>query len=425
MSEFDDIEGLLADILDDTKPLPTASQTVMNVVANSGPESLVRAAEVAYSDPETFLEGLMTEEPVKPTPQMVAAKTELMGEAVLADIEQVTQRVTLDAVEGDVVVANTIFTDSAQRDAGAAIQPMAMPTFTAEDFASTMDIRNFATLVTLNTARWHAKTKDRQASKDAAKANDADERSFETRKNLLVGADGPLKAVHKAIDEARVAHYEMTLPWSTTSMHDVGRRTGGRLLPNTLFVQYTTVMAEKRQAMKTALNAFLPQYPQMIEEAKKKLGKRFDAREYPNPSSIAQHFDLSFDFQPIPKGDDFAGLPQAQLDALAAKVNENTRIMAENAMQDLWKRLHESVGRMSERLNSPDKLFHDTLVQNVRDIARLLSHLNVTSDAKIERLRQRVESDLCGADPKALRKDAALRSKIGAAAADIIREMGV
>src|SRR5690606_17050326 len=123
-------------------------------------------------------------------------------------------------------------------------QPLKMPTFTADDFAETMDIRNFATLVTLNTARWHAKVKDRQAAKSAAAANDADEGAFEVRKRLLVGADSLLKAVHKAIDEARAAHYEMTLPWSTTSMHDVGRSTGGRLLLHTLFVESTTAMAQ-------------------------------------------------------------------------------------------------------------------------------------------------------------------------------------
>src|SRR5690554_3145695 len=198
-TDNDDIERLLADILDDEKPLPTAptpTQTVMDVASNSGPEAPERAAEEAIDDPETFLEGLLngTIEPAAPT----------------TECEEVTQRVTTPATDA-------IFTDSDEREEGAQVQPLKMPTFTADDFAETMDIRNFATLVTLNTARWHAKVKDRQAAKSAAAANDADEGAFEVRKRLLVGADSLLKAVHKAIDEARAAHYEMTLPWSTTS----------------------------------------------------------------------------------------------------------------------------------------------------------------------------------------------------------------
>jgi hypothetical protein len=277
--------------------------------------------------------------------------------------------------------------------------------------------------VTLNTARWHAKVRDRQASKDAATMGEADEHAFETRKRLLVGADEKLKAIHKAIDEARGAHYRLTLPWTTTSMEDIGRRTGGRLLPNTLFVEYTQVMAGHKQAMQAALGAFIPDYPALIAVAQKKLGKRFDAREYPNPSSIASHFDLSFDFQPIPQVDDFKGLPQVQLDALAAKINDNTRKQAENAMQDVWKRLHDAVGRMAERLSSPDKLFHNTLVENVRDVARLMAHLNVTQDAKIEALRKKVEKHLTKHDAKHLREHPTVRTQVGAMAVSILQEM--
>lgn len=494
-SEEMDIESLLADILDDDKPLPkpTVAQAVINTQLNASGN---KAGDVAMDNPEDFLESLMSEEPAKPTPMDVAAATEVSAEMVLSEAmePEVTQRVTerdeiaeamqahglapkpaktktdiyadvatqieataamdeadeavnrlfagespttslakpvkqllnsmAHAGDGDGAAREAgVFADSADREEGAEVSAIKMPTFTAADFAETMDIRNFATLVTLNTARWHAKVKDRQASKDAASMNEAEEGAFETRKHLLGGANAALKAIHKAIDEARAAHYEMTLPWTTTSMQDIGRRTGGRLLPNTLFVEYTTVMATKKQQMLDALSKFEPEYPKLIEEAKKKLGKRFDAREYPNVSSIRSHFDLSFDFQPIPKGDDFKGLPQVQLDALARKINDNTQKQAENAMQEVWSRLHEAVSRMAERLSSPDKLFHDSLVQNVRDVARLLAHLNVTQDAKVEALRKSVEKHLCQHEPKVLRTNQTIRAQVGAHAVSIIQEM--
>jgi hypothetical protein len=497
-----DIESLLADILNDDKPLPTkptVAQAVINTQLNATGN---KAGTVAMDNPEDFLESLLNE----PTPMQVAQAAEVGAEMVLSeamepDIQherrgppkeaEVTQRVTprmpkeiadamrrhgvadpeaeaqaalttvrnrlvvhsnvedikaqvevtvamddadraVEALLGELPaqaqmdargIKDSVFADSADREEGAQVEALKMPTFTAADFASTMDIRNFATLVTLNTARWHAKVKDRQASKDAAFVSEAEEGAFETRKHLLGGANAALKAIHKAIDEARAAHYEMTLPWTTTSMQDIGRRTGGRLLPNTLFVEYTTVMATKKQQMLDALSKFEPEYPTLIQAAKKKLGKRFDFREYPNVSSIRTHFDLSFDFEPIPKGDDFKGLPQVQLDALARKINDNTQKQAENAMQEVWKRLHEAVSRMAERLSSPDKLVHDTLVQNIRDVARLLAHLNVTQDAKVEALRKKVEKHLCQHEPKVLRTNQTIRTQVGAHAASIIQEM--
>lgn len=481
-----DIDSLLADILDDTKPLPTKPTVAKAVINTQLNATGNKAGSVAMDNADDFLESLMSDEPANPSPIDVAAAAEANAAMALADITkatgldlsavaeafgndkaaaamaQVTQRVTpapvdvaanaMDEADAELeaLLSGTsvekptkqllnsmahagdgngaareagIFADSADREEGAQVSAIKMPTFTADDFAATMDIRNFATLVTLNTARWHAKVKDRQASKDAATMGEADENSFETRKRLLVGADTMLKTIHKAIDEARAAHYEMTLPWTTTSMQDIGRRTGGRLLPNTLFVEYTTVMAQKKQQMLDALNKFEPAYPALVETARQKLGKRFDAREYPNVSSIRSHFDLSFDFQPIPKGDDFKGLPTAQLQALAAKINDNTQKQAEHAMQEVWVRLHEAVSRMAERLSSPDKLFHNTLVQNVRDVARLLAHLNVTQDAKVEALRKKVEKHLCQHDPKVLRENPTIRTQVAAHAASIIQEM--
>lgn len=416
---MDDLNQLLADILDDSKPLPVATPTVakaaLSQLANANGGNI---GITAMDNPETFLAAEMTD---KSDEDFLA---DLMADVTTpAPVQPIAEAVHTACETPAPEQASMPFLDSAVREEGATIVGLKMPEFVAEDFADTMDIRNFASLVTLQTQRWHAKVKDRQASRDAATASDAHESAFETRKRLLAGADDQLKAIHKIIDEARGEHYRMTLPWTTTGMDDTGRRTGGRLLPNTLFVEYTTVMADCKARMTAALDAFVQVYPEMIELAKVKLGKRFDAREYPNPSAIREHFGLSFDFQPIPKGDDFKGLPQAQLDALARKVNDNTRKMAENAMQELWARVYETVGRMAERLCDPNKLFHNSLVENVREVAKLLAHLNITSDPKVEAIRGKIVTHLCQHDAKVLREKPVLRQQVGAHAASIIQEM--
>lgn len=291
-----------------------------------------------------------------------------------------------------------------------------IPTFTDDEIADAIDIRNFGTLVTLQTRRWHAKVKDRQASKDAATASGADSEAFDTRKRLLVGADEKLKRIHKAIDQARAKHYDMTLPWSTVAATDEGKRTGARLLPNTLFMEYTTAMAHAKQEMKQALADFIPAYPGLVQLAQTKLGSRFNATEYPHSSTIANHFDLSFDFMPIPLGDDFKGLAQAQVDKLSDALKRKSNMMLENAMQDAWVRLREIVEHACERLNKPDGLFHYTMIENLRSQAKLLKHLNITSDQRIEDVRFFIEKNLCMHDVDAIRKDEHLRKQLGKAA---------
>ena len=460
---FDDIGSLLSDILDGKDPKPVAPTPAPKVVEQVVQATILPADE-AMSDDDlgSLMANLMPQDNIFASvtgdtkPVVVAVDTtenvstqmlseffdevesvmqeaadttkEVVGEIAtlqpVVDIPFMGREATEQAIAPMSVGVNentaAVFTDTAERDDEVAIP---MPTFTSAEAAATMDLRNFATIVTLNTARWHAKVKDRQASRDAARVNEASEDAFETRKKLLAGADDLLKAIHKAIDAARAKHYELTLPWTTTGIQDIGRRSGGRLLPNSLFFDYTKAMATFKADMKAAVAAFVPAYPSLVEQAEKKLGKRFDRTEYPNAESIEQHFDLSFDFQPVPEGSDFKGLPQQQCDALANAIQSKTTTMVENAMQDLWTRLYEAVTHMSERLSHPDKMFHHTMVSNIANLAYLMKHLNVTGDRRMEELRQRVQKDLCRYDAEALRKDAACRRLVATAATEILAQM--
>lgn len=298
-----------------------------------------------------------------------------------------------------------------------------MPVFTSNELAEAVDIRSFAMLVTLTTSRWQARVKSRKAAKDAAEANDADiDRALLVQKNLLPGSV-ELKKIHKAIDEARTAYYKMTLPWSTVSLDDVGRRAGARLIANTMFNEYIAAMHSAKTRMEAALADFVPKYPALVQQARKDLGKLFDPAEYPPTSEIEARFGLEFDFMPIPAGSDFKGLPQQQLDALANKMNSKTQQMMEHALQDVWTRLYKSVAHMAERLGNPDKMFHVTLVSNVQDAANMLKHFNLTGDARLSDVQQAVERDLCAHDADTLRDKPITRAKVAAAALDILNKM--
>lgn len=383
MTDFD-LDSLLSDILDDTKPLPGAAQPAAIISAPPAPQAEPAVANFATVSTEGF----------QPMSQV---------DAFPAPMPEAPQPVE---PKGDYD-----------------LPPLQMPTFTDAEIASTIDLRNFATLTTLNTHRWHAKVKDRQASKNAAAATGATEESFEVRKNLLAGADEKLRRIHKAIDTARGKYYEMTLPWTTTGVDDNGRRSGARMLPNTQFFEFITEMGNCKAEMKAAVDDFVPAYPLLIEEAKKNLKGSFDPGEYPNAESIAGHFDLTFDFQPIPQGTDFKGLADAQCRALADALQGKTQKMIENAMQELWDRAYKAVGRMAERLSHPDKMFHGTLVENVQSVARQLKHLNVTGDVRVDKIRQYIDDHLCGLDLESLKKVPTVRARAAADAQEVLNMM--
>jgi hypothetical protein len=382
LNEQDDIQDLLKGLLGDDAPFTPQKTTALNTHRGD-------AGEAAFAVPDAFI----------PTESSASEAEPEAQEAVPAS-----------AVEPSIATPKV---------------SLLMPTFTNDEIAETLDIRQFGTLVTLQTSRWHAKVKDRAASQAAAAAAGASDDAFETHKRLLVGADEKLKRIHKAIDTARTRHYQMTLPWSTVSASDtgVGKRTGARLLPNTLFMEYTQEMAKAKGEMEAALADFVPAYPTLIEAAKQKLGTRFDQSEYPNASAIEGHFGLSFDFAPVPQGGDFQGLADAQVKRLADTLNKKTRVMLENAMQESWSRLYEVVSHAAEKLSSPDAMFHYTMVDKLREAAKLVKHLNVTNDNRIEEVRAFVERHLTMYDVDDIRKDENLRKQMANHAREAVELM--
>jgi hypothetical protein len=323
----------------------------------------------------------------------------------------------------DEVVAELPEIDESEWSKEVKVESIKLPEFTSEELMEDLDIRNYGTLVSLNTLRWHAKVRDHRAADAAASASGADAAAFEARKRLLVGADEKLKRVHTAIDAARTEHYKMTLPWSTVGVNDHGKRSGPRLLPNTLFFDYTQKMAKYKNEMDDALDAFVTAYPSLIAIAQQKLGTSFDRSQYPAPSQIKQHFGLSFDFLPIPTGDDFGNVTLQQAEKLAMNVNKRTKQMLENAMQDAWKRLQDDMEHAFNSLNNPNAKFHYTLIEKMKEHASMLTHLNVTKDPRIEAIRARIEKDLAKRDIADIRKDDALRKHLAGEARAVLTMM--
>lgn len=443
--DFDDIGSLLNDVLEGKEvkasdapvatpkaqepvPVPVTTTEDGDILAEFmddlvEPETVISAPEV--DSVEDMLEDLVSDENIvevtEPDGTTHLADGGDLPDEVVREDEEVTQCVSpqVDSDDsGDEALAEHVFAEPV--DQGKAVT---CPTFTTDEIAESLDIRNFATLVTLNTARWHAKVKDRKAAKDAADASGAKADAFEARKKLLAGCDAKLKQVHKAIDAARTEHYRLTMPWSMVGVNDVGKRTGGRLMPNTLFMEYTTAMAKAKAEMDRLVVAFEKDYPSLLAIAKQNLGTSFDPAQYPNPSSIAQHFRLSFDFNPIPVGSDFKGLQDAQVQKLGTALNKKTRTMLENAMQDAWVQLHDSVQLAYDRLSQPKQMFHATLIKKLRDQASILTHLNATKDKGIEEIRKMVEGKLTKHDAKDIRKDDSLRKLLAEEAEDILKRM--
>ena len=330
-----------------------------------------------------------------------------------------TTVVTGDSDEGDSTGMES--TDSKQTSSGLPV--VSFPQFTSADISAQLDIRNFATLCKLKVRKWVGRKRDKGAAKKAESDHGSVDGTYTAYKKLFAGTEDKLKAVNSVLDAARTRHYQMTMPWSTTGMDDSGRRDGPRLLPNTLFMEYITEMGQAKQTMQQRFSELRQAYPQLLQEAQRNLGSAFVITDYPTPDELEQLFALDFEFSPIPEGVDFKGLPAQQAQRLSDALEKSKRACMENAMRDVWSRMHDVVFKLAERLGDPKKIFHDTLVSNVQETADLLRHLNAVNDPHIEEIRQRIQSDLCRFDAKHLRDNLSQRALVARLAQDILESM--
>ncbi len=182
-------------------------------------------------------------------------------------------------------------------------------------------------------------------------------------------------------------------------------------------------MGQAKQVVQQKFGELRSAYPQLLIEAQRNLRDAFVLTDYPSVDDLEHLFTLDFEFQPVPDGMDFKGLPAQQAQKLADMLNQSRNACLENAMKDVWVRLHTVVLKMAERLGDQKAVFHDTLVTNVRETVDLIEHLNATKDANIESIRQRAKGDLCRFEPGVLREDIHKRALTAQLARDILESM--
>ncbi|HSG21231.1 MAG TPA: hypothetical protein VLA31_10715, partial [Burkholderiaceae bacterium] len=127
---------------------------------------------------------------------------------------------------------------------------------------------------------------------------------------------------------------------------------------------------------------------------------------------------------PVPSTDFRVAIGSAELSRIQQDVERRVQEAAQNAMKDLWQRLHDRVKHMAEKLADPKAIFRDSMVENAREICAMLPRLNFTDDPQLEAMRQEVEASLLK-HPDALRNDPDLRRDTAATAKDIMDRMSV
>lgn len=230
--------------------------------------------------------------------------------------------------------------------------------------------------------------------------------------------DWALEPLEKVVNEARAYHAAVTLPFDS----------GIGILPAALIMEYGDRMREFKGRFDCLRDShFKAKYPDMVAWAQAEHNGTFDPTDYPEVDEVLESFYFRTEPLPVPDAAHFQGTLSSLLGVDAESVNLRVADAMQEAQKELMKRIIEPVRAMAATLSKPAKdgkspVFRDTLVGNLKDIAKLAPKLNLADDPKIGEFVADINK-LTLYDPDTLRKSVQTRTDVQRMAADTLKKL--
>lgn len=265
-----------------------------------------------------------------------------------------------------------------------------------------------AMLVELTIRQWTARKHDKRVSAEVDQGHGA---KGGGRYNKQLIAKDALEPIARKAGIIREFHYARTLPWGNN---------GQRLLPARLFLEYRTELVKHRDEFNALVNAFMATYPQLVADARVRLGTLYNPTEYPPETEVRASFGVEFDMFPVPTAGDFrVDVANEEREEITAQIEAATRERQAGATKACYVRVRDVLQRMKQQCIAGKTRITESLVQDARDLTAMLDDLNIAGDPELTRLRKEIEEDLL-VDTTLLRADPIARKVVGDRASELL-----
>ena len=265
-------------------------------------------------------------------------------------------------------------------------------------------------LVELTIRQWMGVKYDKTVSAEVEMTHSAKNAG---RYNKYLIDKAHLADISSAANALRKFHYTRTLQWNDG---------GQRIMPSKLFFEYREEMAKYKQAFNDAVKDFLAKYPQLMQDARVRLGSLYRPEDYPDVSELRDLFAIDLKIMPMPNAADFRiDIPQEIQDEIRAEITQTIAARQADAVKDCWARMREVVGRIADQCSKEKPIIRESLMENASDLVKVLSGLNITNDPLITEVEAELRNLIVPADR--LRDSPAARRLAANKAAEILQKM--
>lgn len=266
-----------------------------------------------------------------------------------------------------------------------------------------MNVAN-CVLVSLNISNWDANTQDRRISAQVAtEHNVQDKRLCRLRKSLLPKSD-VIKKLYAVIRAARTFHYENTHAW----MHD-----GPRILTTMNFEEYMGKMRGFKAEFEGAVLDFIAQYDELKTKAEEALGKLYSEADYPSGQTLRHRYSFDIKIQPMPASEGLLqlGLEPQDADEFRRKLEADMAETLQRANRRMWEDLYDRLEKLYGKLSDDKAHVREDTIDAVRNLAELLPRMNITQDARLDALSNKLQVALKDLSSASVKNDASVREK--------------
>lgn len=246
-----------------------------------------------------------------------------------------------------------------------------------------MNLAERAILAALKISLPTATRRDKQATEDVEKKHNS--RNLGRFNKDLINRSFLVKI--KSVEaDARAYLYAQTVPWGDDD---------SRLLAARRHMKFAIKMQEFGALFDTEAQVIINDWDKIVDEAKRRLGKLYNASQYPHRAVLPSRFRFHVGYVPVPtSGDLRVALDEVQLTELRARIDEDARAALAATNAEAWDRLYKKVSHMADRLSETKGRVHATVVSGLVEVCEVLPDLNFTDDPRLNKAISLVKEKL-------------------------------
>lgn len=236
----------------------------------------------------------------------------------------------------------------------------------------------------------------------AANVFDADQSAVSATKILLDTTHPAFRMVSSIKTETVSLWRNRTLPYVEP---------GVRLIPRRDILDLESQLQDLCERLSLSVEALQDCFPEMVDQARQRLGDLFDPADY--PSNLSDLFAISWDYPSMEVPSYLRRISpelyRAECDRMQARFREAVEVAELAFAEELRELVTHLADRLSGQSDGKPKVFRDSALINVLDFFEKFQRLNITSNESLEALVAQARDVLGGTTAAELRNGESLR----------------